>query len=118
MKRKKRMEITVETRLLVIRRRTNHAPVGCIECSSPVQLIAPQVLEKCKRNPSEIPRRPMTGPDKELFEFDSFRLDPAEYLPLRNGEPVPLEPKVLETLLVLIRHGGRLVGKDELMQAV
>ena len=60
----------------------------------------------------------MTGPDKELFEFDSFRLDPAEYLLLRNGEPVPLEPKVLETLLVLIRHGGRLVGKDELMQAV
>lgn len=59
----------------------------------------------------------MTGPDKELFEFDSFRLDPAEHLLLRDGEPVPLEPKVFETLLVLIRQ-GRLVGKEELMQAV
>ena len=60
----------------------------------------------------------MTRPDNELFEFDSFRLDPAERLLLRDGKPVPLEPKVFETLLVLIRHGGRLVGKDELMQAV
>ena len=59
----------------------------------------------------------MIGPDKELFEFDSFRLDPAEHLLLRDGEPVPLEPKVFETLLVLIRRGG-LVGKDDLMQAV
>jgi DNA-binding winged helix-turn-helix (wHTH) protein len=59
----------------------------------------------------------MTRPDKELFEFDSFRIDAAEHLLLRDGEPVPLEPKVFETLLVLIRRGG-LVGKDELMQAV
>jgi DNA-binding winged helix-turn-helix (wHTH) protein len=60
----------------------------------------------------------MTAPVKELLEFDSFRLDPAEHLLLRDGEPVPLEPKVFETLLVLIRHGGRLVSKEELMQAV
>jgi excisionase family DNA binding protein len=36
------MEITVETRQMVIRRRTNHAPVWCTECSSPVQLITPE----------------------------------------------------------------------------
>ncbi|MEP7339360.1 MAG: tetratricopeptide repeat protein [Acidobacteriota bacterium] len=60
----------------------------------------------------------MPLPDKELFEFDRYRLDPAECLLLRDGEPVPLEPKVFETLLVLLRHGGRLVGKEELMQAV
>ena len=42
MKRTKRMEITVETCLLVIRRPTNHAPVWCIRCSSPVQLITPE----------------------------------------------------------------------------
>ena len=55
----------------------------------------------------------MSAPEKELFEFDSFRLDPAECLLLRDGEPVPLEPKVFETLLVLIRHSGKLVTKDE-----
>ena len=46
-------------------------------------------------------------PDNELLEFGSFRLDPAEHLLLRGGEPVPLGPKVLETQLVLIRQGGR-----------
>jgi DNA-binding winged helix-turn-helix (wHTH) protein len=60
----------------------------------------------------------MSASDKEIFEFDSFRLDPAERLLLSDGEPVLLEPKVFETLLVLIRHSGRLVAKEELMQAV
>ena len=55
---------------------------------------------------------------RELFEFDSYRLDAAERLLLRDGVPVPLEPKVFETLLVLIRHGGRLVTKDQLMKEV
>ena len=55
---------------------------------------------------------------RELFEFDSYRLDPAERLLLRDGVPVPLEPKVFETLIVLIRDGGRLVTKDQLMKEV
>ncbi|HEY9503440.1 MAG TPA: winged helix-turn-helix domain-containing protein, partial [Pyrinomonadaceae bacterium] len=55
---------------------------------------------------------------RELFEFDSYRLDAAERLLLRDSVPVPLEPKVFETLLVLIRHGGRLVTKDQLMKEV
>ena len=42
MRRRRRMEITVETRRLVIRRSTNQAPVWCVECSSPVQLITPE----------------------------------------------------------------------------
>ena len=54
----------------------------------------------------------------ELFEFDSYRLNPAERLLVRDGVPVPLEPKVFETLLVLIRHGGSLVTKDQLMKEV
>jgi DNA-binding winged helix-turn-helix (wHTH) protein len=60
----------------------------------------------------------MTEPNRERFQFDAFRLDAAEHLLLRDGEPVPLEPKVFETLLVLIRHDRRLVGKEELMRAV
>ena len=55
---------------------------------------------------------------RELFEFDSYRLDPAERLLLRDGVAVPLEPKVFETLVVLIRGGGRLVTKDQLMKEV
>lgn len=60
----------------------------------------------------------MSLPDRELYEFEGFRLDAAEQLLLRDGEPVPLEPKIFETLLVLIRHEGRLVSKEELMRAV
>ena len=60
----------------------------------------------------------MTELHRELFEFDAFRLDALERRLLRHGEPVPLEPKVFETLLVLVRHERRLVGKAELMRAV
>jgi TolB-like protein/DNA-binding winged helix-turn-helix (wHTH) protein/Tfp pilus assembly protein PilF len=35
---------------------------------------------------------------------------------LRNGEPVPLAPKVLETLLVLIDNRERALTKDELLK--
>lgn len=54
----------------------------------------------------------------ELFEFDGYSLDPQERLLLRDGVPVPLEPKVFDTLVVLIRHGGRLASKEKLIQEV
>src|SRR5258707_8576425 len=53
-----------------------------------------------------------------LYEFGDFQLDAAERV-LRHGEkPVPLTPKAFETLLVLVRRGGHLVQKDELMKQV
>jgi excisionase family DNA binding protein len=42
MKRTKKMEVTLETHVVVIRHGTNMAPVWCIQCSSPVQLITPE----------------------------------------------------------------------------
>ena len=42
MKRRKRLEITVETSQLVIRRDANQAAVWCLECSSPVQAVPPE----------------------------------------------------------------------------
>lgn len=42
MMRRKRLEITVETRQLVIRHRTDQAPVWCTACSSAVQSVTPQ----------------------------------------------------------------------------
>jgi DNA-binding winged-HTH domains len=53
---------------------------------------------------------------KQLYEFGYFTLDPAESRLLRNGQPVPLKPKVLETLLVLIENSGHVTEKKELMQ--
>ena len=37
---------------------------------------------------------------------------------LNGGEPVPLTPKVLETLLVRIENRGRVLTKDELLNLV
>jgi DNA-binding winged helix-turn-helix (wHTH) protein/TolB-like protein/Tfp pilus assembly protein PilF len=61
----------------------------------------------------------MRAENAAVYEFGGFRLDAAKRLLLRaGGEPVPLTPKVFETLLYLVRNGGKLVGKDELLAAV
>ena len=53
---------------------------------------------------------------KELYEFGSFTLDVAESRLLRDGRPVPLKPKVLETLLVLVENPGHVMDKEGLMK--
>jgi TolB-like protein/DNA-binding winged helix-turn-helix (wHTH) protein/Tfp pilus assembly protein PilF len=60
----------------------------------------------------------MSSPEKHLYEFGPFRLDAKERLLLREGEAVPLEPKVFDTLILLIRNSGHLLEKDELMKKV
>ena len=42
MRRRKRLEITVETRRLVIHRRTNQTTVRCLACSSPAEWVSPE----------------------------------------------------------------------------
>jgi DNA-binding winged helix-turn-helix (wHTH) protein/tetratricopeptide (TPR) repeat protein len=51
-----------------------------------------------------------------IYEFGPFRLDPAEKILWRDGQPVPLTPKAFDTLLILVERGGRLVEKDELIR--
>lgn len=60
----------------------------------------------------------MSDPRKTFYEFDSFRIDVPRRLLLREGAPVPLTPTAFKTLLVLVRGGGRVMGKDELMSAI
>ena len=55
---------------------------------------------------------------KTLYEFGSFRLNPAERLLLVNGEPVPLAPKAFDLLVVLVRNSGCLLSKGELIKTV
>src|SRR6266550_4166782 len=50
-----------------------------------------------------------------IYEFGLFQLDVAERRLLREGEPVPLAPKVFDTLLVLVENCGHLLEKDDLM---
>jgi DNA-binding winged helix-turn-helix (wHTH) protein/Tol biopolymer transport system component len=50
-----------------------------------------------------------------VHEFGSFRLDSAERLLLREGQPVSLTPKAFDLLVYLVEHAGRLVTKQALM---
>src|SRR5438045_1915547 len=58
----------------------------------------------------------MPQESKRLYEFGRFRLDPGERLVLREGRPVSLKPKVLDTLILLVENRGRMLEKSELMQ--
>jgi DNA-binding winged helix-turn-helix (wHTH) protein/TolB-like protein len=53
-----------------------------------------------------------------LYEFDSFRLNPADHSLLCAGKPVPLTPKSFDILLTLIERNGQLVTKDELKRKI
>ena len=53
-----------------------------------------------------------------LYEFGSFRLDPAKRLLSRTGEPVTLAPKTFDLLLLLVDSEGRVLTKKELMNSL
>ena len=61
----------------------------------------------------------MNIPRQHIYEFGDFQLDADKRLLLRrDGQPVPLKPKIFETLLFLVEHNGTVLAKDELMRAV
>jgi TolB-like protein/DNA-binding winged helix-turn-helix (wHTH) protein/Tfp pilus assembly protein PilF len=57
---------------------------------------------------------PLSG----LYRFDEFEVDPSKRAFLRNGTPVLISPKAFEVLLYLVANPGRVVTKEELLQAV
>jgi DNA-binding winged helix-turn-helix (wHTH) protein/Tol biopolymer transport system component len=60
----------------------------------------------------------MNGQTRQVYAFGPFRFDPEERLLLRDGKAIPLAPKVVETLLLLVQNAGRLMEKDDLMRRV
>ena len=55
---------------------------------------------------------------KHLYGFGPYRLDAVERVLLRDGQPIILPPKDLETLLVLVENAGHIVEKEELLEKV
>ncbi len=51
-----------------------------------------------------------------FYRFGEFTLDADQRVLLRDGKPLLLAPKVLETLLTLVQEGGRIIEKEELMK--
>lgn len=59
-------------------------------------------------------KRPLSG----TYEFEDFRIDGDHSMLYRDGDEVRLPPKAVETLFVLVAASGRILTKDELMDAV
>ena len=53
-----------------------------------------------------------------LYGFGDFRLDPNRRRLFHDEETILLSPKALETLIVLVRNAGKVLHRDELMEAV
>lgn len=52
------------------------------------------------------------------YEFGPFRVDPRERQLMRDGQVVPLRPKVFDILLMLVQNRGHILSKDDLMKHV
>src|SRR5262245_24866542 len=52
---------------------------------------------------------------RHCYEFGPFRLDPSERQLLREGQVMPLTPKVFDTLLLFVENNNSLLTKDEMI---
>ncbi|MFZ1701514.1 MAG: winged helix-turn-helix domain-containing protein [Pyrinomonadaceae bacterium] len=60
----------------------------------------------------------MIRPPKHFYEFDSFRIDADERRLMRDGQLLPLTPKVFDLLLLLVENRGHTLAKDEIMDCL
>ena len=60
----------------------------------------------------------MTEGTAYIYEFEAFRLDPERKCLWHSDTLVSLTPKAIETLLVLVRNSGEVVGKRELLDEI
>ena len=56
--------------------------------------------------------------ERPFYVFGPFHLDATGRLLLRGDEPVPLPPKAIDTLLVLVENAGTVVSKEHLLKQV
>jgi eukaryotic-like serine/threonine-protein kinase len=59
----------------------------------------------------------MPGHNSSVFRFSDIEVHEAELHIRRNGDVLPVEPKAFRVLLHLLRNPGRLIPKDELINA-
>lgn len=61
----------------------------------------------------------MNKPQANAYEFGNFYVDTVKRLLIKgDGESVPLMPRAFDTLLYLVKHAGKVIGKDELLTAI
>ncbi|HYZ84580.1 MAG TPA: alpha/beta fold hydrolase [Bryobacteraceae bacterium] len=60
----------------------------------------------------------MSEVPNKLFQFGPFVLDAEQKLLQKGSRTVPISPKALDLLCVLVSHAGRMLSKDELIARV
>ncbi len=60
----------------------------------------------------------MTEKSRHFYEFEKFRLDAENPSLWRDGKLVPIPPKALEALILLVEKNGEIVSRDELLDNV
>ena len=63
-------------------------------------------------------RERRSGQDLRAYAFDEVQIDFDRYTASRNGEALQLSPREFELLRYLIRNRGRVVTRDEMLDAV
>ncbi|HEX6127094.1 MAG TPA: winged helix-turn-helix domain-containing protein [Pyrinomonadaceae bacterium] len=61
---------------------------------------------------------PAINENTSVYRFDDFVVDARTRVLLRDGQPVPLTPRVFDTLLALVVRPGETITKDELMNSI
>ena len=56
--------------------------------------------------------------ERRVYEFGPFRLDASGRVLYRDDVPVPLPPKVADTLVSLVRSAGQVISKEELLSQI
>ena len=65
-----------------------------------------------------LPPEDQSRSSRELYEFGPFRLEPGERKLARGNDIVALTPKAFDTLHLLVRNSGHLLGKDEIIRTL
>jgi len=63
-------------------------------------------------------RRLMANQIKHFYEFGSVRVDATNRLLYKDGEQLSLQPRVIDTLVVLVKNARTVVDKDTLLTEV
>lgn len=53
-----------------------------------------------------------------IYRFGRFFVDAREQRLTREGSPIPITPKVFDTLVTFLRNPGLLLTKDDLLHAI
>src|SRR5437660_7148268 len=81
-----------------------------------------EVLKKSqkisKRFPKDFPNRTVLEWAEDIYKFGPFRLDCRQRLLLRGDKPIPLTPKALAVLMILVQNAGCLITKEKLFSEV